>query len=318
MRVFMTGASGYIGSAVARELVRAGHEVTGLHHSGEREDVVLAAGATPIRGDIADPATYAEVAAGHDVLIHLAADYDDMVASDTAAVDTLIEAARSHMIRDAHLIYTSGCWVLGDTGGTSADEDYPADHPAEIVAWRPAHEERVLGMPGEGSDLTATVIRPGVVYGGVAGLVTPVFASAAEEGAARFVGDGENHWSMVHRNDLATLYLRVVEERASGIFHGVAGSPIRVIEVARAASEAAGAGGETRSVPLEEARRSAGQVVDALLMDQTLVTHRAEEVGWSPAYPSFVAGVGAAWREYRLAEGEAARGSARAGNAART
>src|SRR5687767_11233649 len=311
MRVFMTGASGYIGSAVARELVRAGHEVTGLHHSGEREDVVLAAGATPIRGDIADPATYAEVAAGHDVLIHLAADYDDLGASDTAAVDTLIEAARAHMIRDAHLIYTSGCWVPGGTGGTLADEDYPADQPPAAVAWRPAHEERVRGIPGEGSDLTATVIRPGMVYGGVVGLVTPMFVSAAEEGAARFVGDGENHWSMVHRNDLATLYLRIVEERASGIFHGVDDSPIRVLDVARAASEAAGAGGQTRSAPVEEARESMGAVADALLLDQTLVTHRAEEVGWSPTHASFVAGAGAAWREYRLAEGEAARGSAR-------
>ena len=312
MRVFLTGASGYIGSAVARELVRAGHEVTGLHHREATVDAVQAAGAKPLRGDISDPATYAEAAAGHDVLIHLAADYDDHVGADAAAVDTLIEAARSHMIRDAHLIYTSGCWVLGDTGGTPADEDYPADHPAEIVAWRPAHEERVLGIPGEGSDLTATVIRPGMVYGGVAGLITPLFASAAEEGAARFVGDGENQWSMVHRNDLATLYLRVVEERASGIFHGVDGSPTRVIDVARAASEAAGAGGETRSVPLEEAHRSLGPVADAILLDQTLVTHRAEEVGWSPAYPSFVAGAGAAWREYRLAERQATPGSARA------
>src|SRR5688572_20395827 len=312
MRVFMTGASGYIGSAVARELVRAGHEVTGLHHRAETGERVRAAGASPIRGDISDPATYAEAAAGHDVLIHLAADYDDMTAADAAAVDTLIEAARSHMIRDAHLIYTSGCWVLGDTGGRLADEDCPADHPAEAVAWRPAHEERVLGIPGEGSDLTATVIRPGMVYGGVAGLVTPMFVSAAEEGAARFVGDGENHWSMVHRNDLATLYLRIVEERASGIFHGVDGSPIRVLDVARSASEAAGAGGETRSVPVEESRQTMGPVVDALLLDQTLVTHRVEEVGWSPAYQSFVAGAGAAWREYRLAEREATPGSARA------
>ena len=312
MRVFITGASGYIGSAVARELVRAGHEVTGLHHREESVEVVRASGATPLRGDIADPATYAETAAEHDVLIHLAADYEDLVAADAAAVDTLIEAARSHMIHDAHLIYTSGCWVLGDTGGIPADEDYPADHPVEIVAWRPAHEERVLGMPGEGSDLTATVIRPGMVYGGVAGLVTPMFASAADEGATRFVGDGLNHWSMVHRNDLATLYLRVAEERASGIFHGVDGSPLRVIDVARAASEAAGSGGQTRSAPVEEARETMGPVADALLLDQTLVTHRAEEVGWSPTHPSFVAGAGAAWREYRLAEGEAARGSAQA------
>jgi nucleoside-diphosphate-sugar epimerase len=303
MRVFLTGASGYIGSAVARELVRAGHEVTGMHHSAGTADVVRAAGATPVRGDIADPATYAESAAEHDVLIHLAADPENQVAADAAAVDTLIEAARSHMIRDAHLIYTSGCWALGDTGGMPADEDYPLDHPAEIAAWRSANEERVLGMPGEGSDLTATVIRPGYVYGGVSGLVTPLFASAAETGAARFVGDGENRWSMIHRNDLATLYLRVVEERAPGIFHGVDDSPTRLVDVARAASEAAGAGGETESVPLEEARRSLGPVADALLLDQTIVTRRAEEVGWRPAYPSFVAGAGAAWREYRLADG---------------
>lgn len=312
MRVFMTGASGYIGSAVARELVRAGHEVTGLHHAAETAEIVRAAGATPIRGNLADPATYAEAAADHEVVIHLAADRENPVVADAAAVDTLIEAARSHMIRDAHLIYTSGCWVLGDTGGVLADEDYPADHPAELVAWRPAHEERVLGIPGEGSDLTATVIRPGMVYGGGAGLVTPMFASVAEEGAARFVGDGENHWSMVHRNDLATLYLRVVEERASGIFHGVDGSPTRVVDVARAASEAAGAGVETRSIPVEEARESLGAVADALVLDQTLVTHRAEEVGWKPVHPSFVEGAGAAWREYRLGEREAARGSARA------
>jgi nucleoside-diphosphate-sugar epimerase len=252
------------------------------------------------------------VAAGHDVLIHLAADYDDLVASDAAAVDTLIEAARSHMIRDAHLIYTSGCWVLGDTGGIPADEDHPTDHPAEAVAWRPAHEKRVLGIPGEGSDLTATVIRPGMVYGGVAGLVTPLLASAAEEGAAKFVGHGQNNWSMVHRDDLAGLYVRVVEKRASGVFHGVDGSPMRVLDIARAASEAAGAGGETRSVTLKDARERLGPVADALLLNQTLVTRRAEEVGWSPAHPSFVEGVGAAWREYRLGEREGARRTARA------
>jgi nucleoside-diphosphate-sugar epimerase len=306
MRVFMTGASGYIGSAVARELVRAGHEVTGMHHSPESATRVRAAGATPILGDLVEPATYAEVAGGHDVLIHLAFDYEKSMAADRAAVDTLIEAARSHMVRDAHLIYTSGCWVLGETGDEPAAEDASVDHPAPVVEWRPAHEERLLGMTGEGSDLTPTVIRPGMVYGGTGGLVTTLFASAAEEGAARYVGDGENRWSLVHRNDLATLYRLVVEERADGIFHAVDGTPVRVLDMARAASEAAGAGGETRGVPLEEARAELGPVADALVLDQVIVTRRADEVGWKPIHPSFVEGADAAWREYRLAAKDAA------------
>jgi len=306
MRVFMTGASGYVGSAVARELVRAGHEVTGMHHSPDTGERVRAAGAEPVRGDLVDPETYAEVAAGHDVLVHLGFDYGAPVEADLAAVDTLIEAARSHMMRDAHIIYTSGCWVLGETGGKPADENYKADHPAPVVAWRPAHEERVLGMTGEGSNLTPTVVRPGMVYGGDRGLVTTMFASAADAGAAEHVGDGENRWSLVHRNDLATLYRLIVEARAGGIFHGVDGRPMRVLDVARAASEAAGAGGETRSVPVGEARERLGPVADALLLDQTLVTRRGGEVGWKPAHPSFVEGAGAAWREYRLAGRDAA------------
>lgn len=306
MRVFMTGASGYIGSAVARELVRAGHEVTGMHHSPESAARVRAAGATPIQGDLVDPATYAEVASEYDVLIHLAFDGEEGMAGDRAAVDTLIEAARSHMVHDAHLVYTSGCWVLGDTGDEPADEDADVDHPAAVVNWRPAHEERVLGMTGEGSGLTPTVIRPGMVYGGVGGLVTTMFASAAEEGAARYVGDGENRWSLVHRNDLATLYRLIVEERADGIFHAVDGAPVRVRDIARAASEAAGAGGETREVPLEEARAELGSMADALVLDQALVTRRAEEIGWKPAHASFLEGAGAAWREYRLGATDAA------------
>ena len=304
MRVFLTGASGYIGSAVVRELISVGHEVTGMHHSPDSADRVRALGAKPVQGDLAKPETYAEVAADHEVLIHLAMDYGKPADLDRAAVDTLIEAARSHWMRDAHLIYTSGCWVLGETGNGPSDEATPLDHPAAVVAWRPAHEERVLAQTGEGAGLTPTVVRPGVVYGGTRGLVTPMFASAAEEGATRHIGDGANRWSLVHRVDLAVLYRLIVDARAPGIFHGVDGHPMRVIDVARAASEAAGAGGKTRSVSLEEARESFGPAADAMVLDQALVSARGTEIGWKPAHRSFVEGAGAGWREYRLESGE--------------
>jgi nucleoside-diphosphate-sugar epimerase len=300
MRVFLTGASGYIGSAVTRELVRAGHEVTGMHHSPESAERVRALGAVPLRGDLAKPETYAEAAAHHDVLVHLAMDDDSPAQTDAAAVDTLIEAARSHMMRDAHLVYTSGCWVLGETGDGPADEGAPIDRPAAVVAWRPAHEERVLAQTGEGAGLTPTVVRPGMVYGGRRGLVMPMFAQAAEEGAARHIGDGSNRWSLVHREDLAALYRRIVDRRAAGIFHGVDGHPMRVIDAARAASETAGAGGRTRGVSLEEARGTLGPAADAMILDQALVSRRGAELGWKPAHRSFVEGAGVAWREYRL------------------
>lgn len=301
MRIFLTGASGYIGSAVTRELVEAGHEVTGMFHAAESEERVRSLGAKAVRGELTDPATYAEIAGEQEALIHLAFDRERAVEADRAALDTLIEAGRTHYIEDAHVIYTSGCWVLGDTGDAPADEDAPTDHPAGVVAWRPAHEQRLLGMTGEGAGLTATVVRPGMVYGGTGGLASSLFTSAAEEGAARYVGDGRNRWSLVHRDDLAVLYRRIVEERAGGIFHGVDGEPTEVLEVARAASEAAGAGGETRSVTVEEARGSLGPVADALVLDQALVTRRAEEIGWRPRHPSFVQSAGASWRELRSA-----------------
>ncbi|HUF88660.1 MAG TPA: NAD-dependent epimerase/dehydratase family protein [Gemmatimonadota bacterium] len=299
MRIFLTGASGYIGSAVTRELVEGGHEVTGMFHAADSEERVRSLGAKAVRGELTDPATYAEIAGEQEALIHLAFDRGRPVEADRAALDTLIEAGRTHYIEDAHVIYTSGCWVLGDTGDAAADEDAPTDHPAEVVAWRPAHEQWLLGMTGEGAGLTATVVRPGMVYGGAGGLVSSLFSSAAEEGAARYVGDGRNRWSLVHRDDLAVLYRRIVEERAGGIFHGVDGEPTEVLEVARAASEAAGAGGETRSVTVDEARGSLGSIADALVLDQTLVTRRAEEIGWRPRHPSFVQSAGPAWQELR-------------------
>lgn len=297
MRIFITGGTGYIGSAVVAALVKAGHEVSGLVRSAESARVLEAMGGRAVEGDLKDGSTYAAAAAKAEALVHAAFEYSARgVEADRTAVDTLLDAARR---TKALVLYTSGCWVLGNTGDGPADESASTERAAELVAWRPAHERAVLEAGDAAGGPATAVIRPGMVYGGRGGLASHLFESAVETGAAEYVGDGANRWSMVHREDLADLYRLVVERTARGIFHGVDGHAARVAEAARAASEAAGKGGATRSVPLEEARRKLGPVADALCLDQVLAAPRSAELGWRPARASFVETAPASFAEWR-------------------
>ncbi|HME91822.1 MAG TPA: NAD-dependent epimerase/dehydratase family protein [Myxococcaceae bacterium] len=296
MRVFLTGATGYIGSAVVQAFRKAGHEVTGLVRSAQKEATLKAAGARAIRGSIQEPATYENVAREHDALIHAAFDYSsDGVAADRTVIETLLSAARGASTPRV-LLYASGVWVLGNTGSSPATESASTERAPPVMAWRPGHERKVL-QAASGNLLTA-VIRAGMVYGDKGGLVSPEFERAAKEGAASYAGAGENHWSLVHREDLGRLYVLVAERRGSGIFHGVDGHPLRVAEIAKAISEAAGQGGKTRSIAIEEARRQLGPVADALCLDQLVIAPRSTELGWKPAYRDFLSSVQAAYREW--------------------
>jgi nucleoside-diphosphate-sugar epimerase len=297
MRIFVTGASGYIGHAVAGELAAAGHEVTGLVRGDARAEMVRRLGARAVIGDIADAASYHDHAAEHEVLIHTAFDYAGPVAADRTAVETLLAAARAGRARS--VIYTSGVWVLGATGDTPAFEGSPTDHPAPLVAWRTGHERLVLEA---GTHQMATaVIRPGLVYGGRGGLLGSYFESAEKEGAARYVGDGSNRVPLIHIEDLARFYARVVERHGHGLFHAVDGNAVPLVEVARSASEAAGRGGATRAVPLEEARRTLGPFADALALDQVIESRRTVELGWRTEHPNFLGEAAKVYQEWKAA-----------------
>jgi nucleoside-diphosphate-sugar epimerase len=297
MRVFITGSTGYLGSAVVKALVAAGHAVTGLVRSADKEAALKLLGGVALRGDLKEPTSYGNAAAEHDAIVHIGFEGGPNAASvDLTAVQTLTAAARTNRAKKS-FVYTSGVWVLGDTAGKQVFEDGSVAAPAKIVAWRVGHEKMLTEATT--GDLSVSVIRPGLVYGGKTGILSDLFQTAAKDGVVTYVGAGANHWPLVHRDDLAQLYRLAIEKRAWGILHGVDGRPMKVVDVATAASQAAGKGGKTKSMSVEEARKTMGPYADMLCMDQQIYARRSVELGWKPSRASFAEGAAAAFAEWK-------------------
>ena len=166
MRIFLTGATGYIGSAILETSLRAGHQVTALVRDPEKAEQVSLRGGRPIVGELGKPAGYVPAAEDADVIVHAASERSKrLVEIDRLAIETLAGAA-ARRIDSGHaaaFIYTSGVWVLGDTSGP-ATEDSPLK-PIPLVAWRPEHEELVRSL-SRGGKIRTAIVRPGIVYGG--------------------------------------------------------------------------------------------------------------------------------------------------------
>ncbi len=298
MRVFITGSTGYIGSAVAAELARAGHEVLGLVRSEAKARQVAMLEVHPVQGDLADPDGYREAARAAQVLIHCGVEYGARQWElDRLTVDTFLSVARETGLPRL-VLYTSGVWVYGETGDAMVDEGSRLA-PPEGVKQRVGHERRVL--EGASGGVRSLVARPGCVYGGSGGLTAPWFSAATREGSAQIVGDGCFRWSWVHVADLARGYRLMVESPFSGeIFNLTDRSRPSVLECARATGITCGGDGAVRTVSVEQARGEMGPLADCLVLDQHVDSSKAvRSLGWQPRHGGFVDGVGryaAAWR----------------------
>ncbi|MBM2620970.1 NAD-dependent epimerase/dehydratase family protein [Actinoplanes sp. LDG1-06] len=279
MNVFLTGATGYIGSRVLLALIQAGHSVTALVRDPSR---VRAETARLVTGDMRDRDLVRGLAAEADAVIATAAPGD---ATSAAADNDFVEAVLAGLRPGATLVRTGGIWVYGS--GDAITEESPLSPPA-IVAWREEIDRRALTSPG----IRSLLVEPGVVYGDGAGIPAMVFGGAqlGDPAALQLIGPGTQHWATVHVDDLAELYVATLTHGSTGDrFLGVGGDSPSVASLADVASRRLGLDGRVVAEDPADTVARLGAFGEALLMDQQASGEKARQtLDWKPSRPTLL------------------------------
>jgi nucleoside-diphosphate-sugar epimerase len=284
MRIFVTGATGWVGSAVVEDLVAAGHQVTGLSRSDEKAPVLAAAGATVLRGTLDDLDLLRDAAKAADAVIHTAFNHDFSKFAENAAQDKRAIDAMGAALEGSNrtLIVTSG--VAGLTPGRVATEaDKPADSP-EI----PRKSEQAARAWGERGVRTASIRLAPSVHGlGDHGFIPNLIAIARQSGVAAYVGEGENRWPGVHRLDAARLYRLVLETGGTDhAYHAIADEGVRFRDIAQVIGRRLGLPVESRGA---DHFGWFGRFASADIPASSERTRAA--VGWTPTGPGLLADI---------------------------
>ncbi len=287
MRVFVTGATGFIGSAIVPELINAGHQVLGLTRSDAGAQSLIDAGAEAHRGNLEDLDSLRSGAAQSDGVIHCAFDHDfsNFVANcekDRRAIETLGAALAGS---DRPLIITSGTGMGNAVPGQPATEDtFNPNHP------NPRKASELAGASVSAAGVNVSVVRLPQVHNTVKqGLITPAVDLARQKGVSAYVGDGANRWPAAHVLDVARLYRLALEKREAGArYHAVAEEGIPVRDIA----EVIGRGLKVPVVAMsaEAAASHFGWLAAFVGLDMPASSaHTQARLGWHPTGPGLIA-----------------------------
>jgi nucleoside-diphosphate-sugar epimerase len=284
MRVFITGATGFIGSAVVEELIGAGHQVIGLARSDAGARQLTAAGAGVQRGSLEDADSLKRGAAASEGVIHLAFihDFTDFAAScakDKAAIEILGGTLAGS---NRPLVVSSGVLGLAQ-GRPSTEEDLPFD------AIPRKSEETGLAFASQGVRASVIRLSPSVHGDGDHGFVPRLISSARVQGFASYIGDGKNRWPAVHRLDAARLYRLALERgTAGGRYHGVADEGVPIRDIAEIIGRRLNVPAVSKSA--EEVVGVLGLIGQVLAMDAPSSSHLTQNrLGWRPTQPGLIA-----------------------------
>jgi nucleoside-diphosphate-sugar epimerase len=286
MRIFLTGATGFIGSAIVPELISAGHQVLGMTRSDAGARSLIAAGAEVHRGDLEDLESLRRGAAMSDGVIHTAFNHDfsNFVAiceTDRRAIEAMGSALAGS---DRPLLITSGTG-MGNTapGQPASEENFNPNHP------NPRKASELAGVSVAELGVNVSVMRLPQVHDTVKqGLITYAIAMAREKGVSAYVGDGLNRWPAVHLLDCARLYRLAIEKASAGArYHAVAEEGVPVREVAEAI-------GRGLKVPVvakspEEAGEHFGWLAQFVGFDMPASSVLTQQrLGWRPTGPGLI------------------------------
>jgi len=290
LKIFITGASGYIGGSVAAALMAAGHQVSGLARSDETAAALAKLGTRPVRGTLDD--TEVLVKAAHDADITINAANASHCPTATAVLKALAGTGKT-------FLHTDGSSIVGTRSrGELVDKVFDEDTPFTPTPQRAARVEIDNMMrSAAGNGIRSVVIAPSLIYGLGHGcnsqsMQVPWLIKVAKKfGVARHIGPGENRWANVHIDDLVGLYLRAIEKAPAGAFYYAENGENSMREICEAISRMLGQGGRTQSMTIEEAaiEWGDGPANDTMGSNSRVRAKRARaELKWRPKARSLI------------------------------